>query len=54
MRLIINQKHFKAMGKDDFLNYDDEDQAIIDMMFGNCDSEDEIQEAIGDMMNSLG
>lgn len=42
------------MKKNEFLSYDDEDQAIIEMMFGNCDSEDEVQEAIGDMMNSFG
>lgn len=42
------------MRKNEYLNYSDEEQAIIDMMFGNCDSEDELQEAIGDMMNSLG
>ena len=41
------------MKKNIFFSYDDEDQAIIDMMFGNCDSEDELQEAIGDMMNSF-
>lgn len=41
------------MRKNDYLNYDDEEQAIISMMFGNCDSEDELQEAIEDMMNSF-
>lgn len=32
---------------------EDEDDAILDMMFGNCDSQDEMDEAIGDMMNSF-
>ena len=41
------------MKKNIFFSYDDEEQAIIDMMFGNCESEDELQEAIGDMMNSF-
>ena len=41
------------MRKNDYLNYDDGEQAIIGMMFGNCDSEDELQEAIGDMMNGF-
>lgn len=41
------------MRKNEYLNYSDEEQAIIDMMFSNCDSEDELQEAIGDIMNSF-
>lgn len=39
------------MVKNDF--YFDDEQDIIDMMFGNCDSDDEVQEAYGDMMNSF-
>lgn len=39
------------MVKNDF--YFDDEQDIIDMMFGNYDSDDEVQEAYGDMMNSF-
>ncbi len=42
------------MRKNEYLNYNDEEQAIIEMMFGSYDTEEERQEAIGDMMNSLG
>lgn len=41
------------MKKNEYLNCSDENQAIIDMMFGNCDSDEELDEAIGDMMNSF-
>ena len=37
----------------DFCSLIDDDRTILDMMFGNCDSEDELQEAIGDMMNGF-
>lgn len=32
--------------------YDEEELEIIKTMFPHCDSEDELQEAIGDFMNS--
>lgn len=40
------------MKKDRNVRYDEEELGIIKSMFPNCDSEDEIQEAIGDFMNS--
>lgn len=33
--------------------YDDEDRKMIEEMFSNSESEDELQEAIGDMMENL-
>lgn len=33
--------------------YDDEDRKMIEEMFSNCESEDELQEAIGGMMENL-
>lgn len=40
------------MKKIEKVRYDEEELEIIDSMFPNCDSEDEIQEAIEDFMNS--
>lgn len=33
--------------------YDDEDRKMIEEMFSNSESEDELQDAIGDMMENL-
>lgn len=38
----------------DFCSLSDDNRTILDMMFCNCDSEEELQEAIGDMMESFG
>ena len=39
------------MKKNEYSNYSNESQAMIDLIFGDCD-EEEIQETIGDIISA--